>query len=172
MPAGYIYKELHSDLCGIDDQGNLALNTVNKLGPQIKSGNVPTLVGAGIPSQIGITNAAGGTQYYCDVAFQVQDCFGAAVKDVFNFDVMLSDAATGAGLTATTASGGISAESSDGTVLSAMVASKALRVQTNANGLFGLQIIDSAKTGFYPVASFGRLPAFVGAQLTTASYHA
>ncbi len=169
MPAGVKLIEIHSPLFGIDGQGNLLLDTQNKLAEQIAAGNIPGLKGAGIPTNVGITNAAGGTQYYCAVTFQVQDIYGNPVKAVFDYDITLSDAATGAGLTGTTASGGISATT--GIVLVVLTAAKALRVQTDANGKFVLQIIDSSKTAFYPVAFFEKV-AIVGAQLTTSSYHA
>lgn len=172
MPAGYILVEIHSPLVGIDNRGNLVLNTYGKMGEQVESGHIPELAGLEIPTAIAITNAAGGTQYYCDVGFQIEDCFSNALKGVYDLDITLSDASTGAGLTATTPSGGISAESTDGTILSVYVAGKALRVQTNANGFFGLQIIDSAKTLYYPVALWKGRPAIIGAQLTAGSYHA
>ena len=170
MPAGTIFKEIHSDLVGIDGLGNLVLNTQNKLAEQVAAGNVPGFGGAGIPSQVTITNAAGGTQYYSNITFQVSDIAGNAVKAVFDIDVYLSDAATGAGLTGSTASGGISVTT--GTQLDAMVASKSLRVLTDANGVVVMQIIDSAKSLFYPAAILGGRSASVGKQLTASSYHA
>jgi hypothetical protein len=170
MPAGTILKEIHGDLVGIDGQGNLVLNTQNKLGEQIVAGNRPGVVGLGIASAVTISNTAGGTQYYSLVTFQAADVFGNAVKAVFDLDLLLSDAATGAGLTGTTASGGISVTT--GTQLLAMVASKALRVQTDVNGKAVMQIIDSAKTGFYPVSSLWGRGYSVGAALTASSYHA
>ena len=163
-------KEVESNLLFIDDQGNLHLSTIGKLVGQFTAGNIPIYGGKGIPTNVTITNAAGGTQYYCDVTFQVADLHGNAVAGVFNLDVWLSDAATGAGLTATTASGGIAAETAGGAIFGTMTASKAVFVQTNASGAFVLRIVDSAKTGFYPCASLNTTPT-IGAQLTTASYH-
>ncbi len=171
MSAGKKLIEIHSPLLALDDLGNLNLDTVGKLMGQVASGNIPQFGGKGIPTGVTITNAAGGTQYYCDVTFQVTDLAGVAVAGIFEIDVWLSDAATGAGLTATTASGGITAETSDGAILGVMTASKAVTAQTNASGIFVLRIVDSAKTAFYPCACVS-VQTIVGAQLTTASYHA
>lgn len=171
MSAGKKLIEIHNPLLAIDGLGNLNLDTFGKLMEQVATGNIPQFGGKGIPTGVTITNAAGGTQYYCDVTFQIVDLASSAVAGIFNFDVWLSDAATGAGLTATTASGGITAETSDGAIRGVQTASKALSVQTNASGIFVLRIVDSAKTAFYPCATLN-VTTTVGAQLTTASYHA
>ena len=171
MPAGKKLVELHSPLLGIDGQGNLLLDTSGKLAEQIQLGNIPQFAGKGIPTGVAITNAVGASANIANVTFQVQDVAGNAIAGVFNLDVWLSDAATGAGLTATTASGGIAAASSGGTVLGVETTSKAVFAQTNTSGAFVLAITDTAKTGFYPAASLNTT-ATVGAQLTTASYHA
>jgi hypothetical protein len=170
MPAGTEYIDIHNPLLFIDGQGNLVLDTQGKLAEQVEAGNIPGFVGAGIPTEIVISNAAGGTQYYSAVTFQVADVFGNPVKAVFDLDVLLSDAATGSGLTGTTASGGVTLTT--GASLIVLTAAKAIKAQTDVNGKVVMQIIDSAKTGFYPVGAFGALGTFVGKQLTTASYHA
>ncbi len=169
---GAVLASIEGRALGLDAAGNIVQNTqLTRTGAPSRS--VPGTVGVGIPYNLGITNAAGSTQYYSNVSFQVQDIFGNAVAGVFELDIWLSDAATGIGLTATTASGGISALASTGTILGTLTTSKAIRAITNASGLFTLVIIDSAKTGFYPVAStLSGMPVVVGAQLTTASYHA
>lgn len=156
---------------GIDAAGNLVLNSLST-DDTAPSRGVPGIIGKGIPFNLGITNGAGASANIANVLFQVQDVYGNAVAGVFNFDLWLSDAATGIGLTATTASGGIAAVTSDGTILGVLTTSKALRVSSNASGLFGLAITDTGKTLFYPVASIlPGMPAVVGAQLTTGSYH-
>lgn len=173
MPAGTEFIDLHSTMFSIDGVGNLLLNTVGKLAEQVAKGNIPTVVGKGIPSQIGITNGVGASANIANVTFQVQDVYGTAIAGNFEFGIILSDAATGLGLTATTASGGVAAASSGGVILGALTASKAIAAQTNASGAFVLAITDTAKTGFYPAAYFGVYNnATVGAQLTSASYHA
>ena len=66
---------------------------------------------------------------------------------------------------------GVAALAASGTILGVLTTSKAVRVVTNAAGLFVLVITDTAKTAFYPVASFlPGVPVQVGAQLTAASY--
>lgn len=165
--------EIHSPKLAIGFCGDLLLDTVGQEAGQVQLGNTPHFGGKHIPTEILITNAVGASANIANVSFQVSDLLGNAIAEVFNFDVWLSDASTGAGLTATTASGGVAAVSTDGLVWSVALASKAIRVQTNAAGLFVLAITDTAKTGFFPVAqNFNSGEAVVGAQLTTASYHA
>lgn len=112
---------------------------------------------------------AASTSNICLVTFQLLDGNGAALTGPTNIVVHLSDAATGVGLTGTTASGAVAAGAS-GTDLSAMVAKKAIHAQTDATGKYILSITDSAKTGFYPVVTIPGLKAIVGAQLVTANY--
>ena len=171
MSAGIILTELHGIELGIDGQGNLCLNTKGKTAENVQLGNTPGLVGKGIPTSVVVTNAIGASSNICNVTLQVSDVLGNAVSGVFDMDILLSDAATGVGLTATTASGGIAAVSGSGSIIGTFTASKAARIQTNASGVFTLAITDTAKTGFYPVAQFANYSAFVGAQRTTASYH-
>lgn len=164
--------DIHSRMAGIGFCGDFLLDTIGLTAGQEQLGNIPHYGGKGIPTEIAISNAIGASANISNVSFQVADLSGKAVAGVFNFDVWLSDAATGAGLTATTASGGIAAVSTDGIVWSVATASKAIRVQTNASGLFVLAITDTAKTGFFPVAQdMNSGEAIIGAQLTTASYH-
>jgi hypothetical protein len=104
------------------------------------------------------------------VTLQVTDGNGNSVAGVFNFDIWLSDAATGAGLTATTASGAVGAGAS-GADFGDYTAKKAKRVQTDATGKYILSITDTAKTGFYVAAQTpGSRRAAVSAQLITANY--
>jgi len=122
------------------------------------------------PASVTLTPAAGAADV-CEVTVAVKDAAGAAVAQVFNLDLWLSDAASGAGLTAVTASGAVTNKTASGIVLGTYTAKKALRVQTLATGVFVLSITDSAKTGFYVVAQVpatGR-PA-VSAQLVAGDY--
>ncbi len=173
MAAGQILTELHGREIGLDGQGNLVLAT-SGIAPEsnTQNGGSPGLVGKGILANLVISNGVGASSNICNVTFQLQDVFGNNISRIADLDVYLSDAATGIGLTATTASGGVAAASSGGTVLGALTTSKAIRAQTNASGTFVLAITDTAKTGFYPVGALGDRAAVVGAQLTTASYHA
>lgn len=76
------------------------------------------------------------------------DANADAIAQPVNFDLWLSDADTGAGLTGDAASGNVEAKATKGIVLQAMVAKKALRVQSNASGQFVLSITDSGKHGY------------------------
>ena len=168
---GAVLASIEGRVMGIDAAGNIVLNS--ELTSLTKpSRGVPGVIGVGVPFNCAISNTAGASSNLSNVSFQVQDVFGNAIAAVFELDIYLSDAATGIGLTATTASGGVAALASTGTVLGALTTSKAIRAITNAAGLFTLVITDTAKTGFYPVAGLlPGMPIQVGAQLTTASYH-
>lgn len=123
---------------------------------------------AGLPASAAFAVAAGGSNV-SEVTVTVKDAAGNTLAGVHHFDLWLSDAATGLGLTGTSASGTVQAKSGGGTVLAALTAKKALRVQSKADGTFVLEITDTAKTGFYPAASIGG-KTVVGAQLVTANY--
>jgi hypothetical protein len=101
----------------------------------------------GIPADITLAPAAGGANV-SEVTITVRDAAGVAIARPFVLDLWLSDAASGAGLTAVTASGNVEAKSASGVVLHAVTAKKHLRVQTLATGVFILSITDTAKTGF------------------------
>ena len=126
--------------------------------------------GSRVPSSITMTAAAGGANV-SEVTYQVVDSDGNALAGVYNFVVYLSDAATGVGLTATSASGTVTAKAASGTVVGTSTAKKALTIQTLATGAFILEITDTAKTTFYPCAvlpSTGQ--SIVGTQLATGDY--
>lgn len=125
---------------------------------------------AGRAADVTFAAAAGGANV-SEVTITVVDSDGVAIAAPFALDVWLSDAATGIGLTGTTASGTVTAKAASGAVLSTYTAKKDLRVQTLATGVFILEITDTAKTGFFVAA---RNPATgateVSAQLVTANY--
>jgi len=124
----------------------------------------------GAAATLAFAAAAGGANV-CEVTITVRDAAGATIAEAFNLDVWLSDAATGAGLTGTSASGAVAAKAASGTDLSTYVAKKALRVQTLATGVYILSITDAAKTGFYPCGTCpGTGRTVVGAQLVTGNY--
>jgi len=122
------------------------------------------------PASFTFTPAAGAANV-CDVTIQAVDADGADLAGVYMLDVFLSDAATGLGLTATSASGTVTAKSASGAVVGTYTAKKALRVQTLADGSFVLEITDTAKTEFYVAATLPTvgLPV-VSAVLATADY--
>ncbi len=84
----------------------------------------------------------------CEVAITAKDLAGNILAGAHIFDLWLSDSADGADLTATTASGTVTAKSASGIVLGTYTAKKSLRVQSLATGVFTLEITDEAKTAF------------------------
>lgn len=125
-----------------------------------------------LPSDIAFTIAAGGANV-SEITLAVTDISGNTITGVHNLTVTLSDAATGVGLTATSASGTVQAKTALGTDLAALSAKKALAVQTLADGTYVLEITDTAKTTFYVAAT---VPAHglvqVSRILATADYGA
>lgn len=115
-----------------------------------------------------ITPAAS-TSNICLVTIQFQDGLGNNLGVPVVFDLWLSDAASGAGLTATTASGAVAAGSA-GTDLDAMVAKKAIHALTDATGKYVLSITDTGKTGFFVAVAGGFNNTIVSAQLVTGNY--
>lgn len=118
-------------------------------------------------------SAASAASNVCEVTYTVVDEAGTAIAAVHHFIAYLSDAATGAGETATSASGTVQAKSASGADIAVHTAKKTTLVQTLADGTYILEITDSAKTAFYPCAVHpvtGR--AIVGTVLATADYGA
>lgn len=122
----------------------------------------------GRPFSVTMTVATDGSNK-TKVTCQLVDIEGTSVSKVMNFDLWLSDAATGAGLTATTASGAVAAGTS-GADIATLTSKKALRVQSNASGVYILSITDTAKTAFKVCAQMPDGEVIVGATLATASY--
>lgn len=114
----------------------------------LNGGNIHDVNENALPQQVSFTIAKGGSANISLVTMQVMDGFGVAISQVFPFDWWLSDATTGAGLTATTASGAVAAGTS-GTDLVVKVAKKATGSITAATGIYIASITDTAKTGFY-----------------------
>ena len=100
----------------------------------------------GTVKEVSFSPAAGGANV-CEVTITLNHT-GRALPIPTIFPVWLSDAATGAGLTATTASGTVTAKTASGTVIGTLTSKKALSVQSKADGTFILEITDSAKTGW------------------------
>jgi hypothetical protein len=124
----------------------------------------------GLAAGLSFTPAAGGANV-CEVTIQVQDAAGASLSGVFTLVVVLSDAATGVGLTGTAASGTVQAKSASGTDLGALTAKKALMVQTLADGSYVLEITDTENTEYYVAASIPSTGvSAVSAQLETSDY--
>ena len=150
-------------LIGVATEGAGSAATIGR----VKIGH---LVAIGTPGDFTFAAAAGASNVV-EVTITPRDAVGAALASVRTLELWLSDDATGAGLTGTTASGTVIAKSGEGTVLTAFTAKKHLSVQTKAAGTFALQINDTAKTGFYVCV---RNPATglvtVSSQLVTGNY--
>jgi uncharacterized membrane protein (Fun14 family) len=136
----------------------------------LNGGNLLDAAEVAVPQSLSFSAAAAGANV-TEVTISVLDGAGSVIAGVFNLDVWLSDAATGAGLTAVTASGAVAAKASSGTDLVTETAKKALRVQTLATGVYVLSITDTAKTGFFPCGQVpGTGKTVVGTQLVTGNY--
>ncbi len=152
-------KGHHPNLPYFDQSGNFHMNSGAEYDPNENA----------LAAKVSISAAAGTTNQAL-VTFQFKDAAGNNLAAVVPIDVWLSDAATGIGLTATTASGAVGAGAS-GTDLGALTAKKAIRAITDATGKYVLGIVDVAKTAFFPcctIAGTGQIA--VGAQLTAGSY--
>lgn len=97
--------------------------------------------------------ATAGAENVCEVAITLKDAAAATVDGPRPFMVWLSDAATGVGLTGTSASGTVQAKAESGADFATFTAKKALLVQPLATGVYTLEITDSAKTAFYVCAA-------------------
>lgn len=106
-------------------------------------------VGSGVsPDTITFSPAAGAANV-CNVTITVKDNTdptGVALASSRAVLVWLSDATTGIGVTATTASGTVTATT--GTDMVDLTAKKVKIIQTNASGVIVLAITDTAKTLF------------------------
>lgn len=125
---------------------------------------------AGQPYDYTITPAAGAANV-CEITVQAKDANGTNIAHAVPLLVWLSDSATGAGLTATAASGTVQAKAGSQD-LGVLTAKKALMVQTSAAGAYVLEITDTAKTAFKVCVQSlnGELPTI--ATLITADYGA
>ena len=120
----------------------------NNIAPSgMLAGSVPFVNNETVPVTITFGDTAGAADVV-EVPISVLDGNGDLVAQPHVLLVWLSDAATGAGLTATTASGTVTAKSASGAVLGTLTAKKALVVQTLATGVFTLEITDTANTTF------------------------
>lgn len=121
------------------------------------------------PTTFTFTPAAGSANV-CEVTIRHLDSLGAAVASPMTLDVWLSDAATGIGLTGTTASGAVAAKAGS-TDFVAAVAKKLIKAQLSAAGVYVLSITDTAKTGFYVcVSNPTNGKTVVSSALITANY--
>jgi predicted RecA/RadA family phage recombinase len=129
--------------------------------------HVPQPVNA-LPTSVSFSPAAGSSNV-CLVTMHVKDQDGNNLAAVVDLIVTLSDASSGAGLTATTASGNVVAGAS-GADLGDLTSKKAKVVQTDASGVYILSITDTSKTGFYVTAAPAGAALSVSSQLVTGNY--
>lgn len=113
--------------------------------------NTPYYRDANVAMDFTFSPAAGAANV-CNVTITMLDrgIAPAAITTGQPFNLWLSDAATGIGLTAVTASGTVTPTT--GTVFGTGTAKKMLQVQPDATGVVVLAITDTAKTGFYVCA--------------------
>ena len=131
--------------------------------------NAPFAQNVLLNTQVSFAFAAGAANV-AEVAISLLDGHGDAVALSQPILVWLSDAATGAGLTATSASGTVQAKSASGTDFAALTAKKALLVQPLATGVYTLEITDTAKTGFYVAVQLPDGRVSVSRAMTSADY--
>ncbi len=141
-------------------------------GPLNSAGGAVFIVGANATpiGYVATITPAASTANICLVTIQFQDGVGNNLGVPVDFDLLLSDAATGTGLTAVTASGAVAASGTAGIDLATLTTKKALRCQSDATGKYVLSITDTAKTGFYIAVSGGFGNLIVSAQLVAANY--
>ena len=144
------------------DTGTNATGTITKISTGATP--VPLLDIAGTT----LTPAAGAANV-CNVTIQLKDGAGTNMARIIPLIVYLSDSSTGAGVTATTASGTVVAGAT-GTDIVDLTSKKVKQVLTNASGSYTLAITDTSKTGFYVCASTLGQGVKVSAQLITGNY--
>jgi hypothetical protein len=96
------------------------------------------------PANVTIAYAASSTTDGIEATLTVVNAAGAAVTGIHNLNVWISDDTDGNGLTATAASGALTAAT--GTILTALTAKKHVIANTSAAGVLKLLLVDSANT--------------------------
>lgn len=97
-----------------------------------------------LPGDVTIAYAASATTDGIEATFTVKDADATAITAIHTLEVWVSDDADGSGLTATSASGTLTAAT--GTILSVHTAKKHVVANTDANGVLTLLLVDSANT--------------------------
>lgn len=100
--------------------------------------------GVELAPSVTISYAASATTDGIEATYTVVDAAGTAIAAIHNLECWISDDADGSGLTATSASGALTA--AVGTILSAHTAKKHINANTDANGVLTLLLVDSANT--------------------------
>lgn len=97
-----------------------------------------------VAANVTIAYAAGNSTDELNATITVVDAAGVAIDAIHTLEVYISDDADGSGLTATSASGALTAET--GTILTALTAKKHIKANTAATGVLVLSLVDSANT--------------------------
>jgi hypothetical protein len=106
-------------------------------------GELYSIVGSA-PVSITVAIAKSTTTDGVEATFTVLNSAGNAVSGIHTLDVWVSDDADGSGLTATAASGALTAAT--GTILTALTAKKHVLANTSATGVLKLLLVDSANS--------------------------
>lgn len=168
--GGVIDFESGSQLQIAEAQVTATAAELNKLaGATPTTAEINTLLN--VLANVTLTPAAGASTV-CDVTIALKDAAGNALAKAIALLIWLSDAATGAGLTATAASGTVQAAAGGGQDMGVLTAKKCLIAQTKTDGTYVLEITDTAKTGFYVCVQLPNGKVVVSAQLVTANYGA
>lgn len=115
-------------------------------------------------------SAAAGAANVCEITMTLKNAQGQTIAGALPLLFWLSDAATGAGLTATTASGAVTAKASNGIDMGVVTTKKAFHFQPLATGIGIVSITDTAKTAFYPCVQLPNGKLVVGTVLATGNY--
>lgn len=116
-----------------------------------------------------IAYAASATTDGIEATYTFKDAAGAAVSGIHTVQVYISDDADGNGLTATSASGALTAAT--GTILTALTAKKHVIANTSSAGVLKLLLVDAANTAnerFCAVLPSGKI--IVGAATVGTDY--
>jgi hypothetical protein len=95
-------------------------------------------------NSITVAYAASATTDGIEATYTVLDAAGVAIDAIHTLECYISDDADGSGLTATAASGALTAAA--GTILTAHTAKKHVTANTNSSGVLTLLLVDSANT--------------------------
>lgn len=130
-------------ITGVDS----TLSNMRQVVSEVQAGDVSVsgdfvIEGKKAPSNLTIALAASTTTDGMTITITAKDGDGETLPQVVVFDLWMSEAATGVGLTGDTYSGDLTA--SVGTILGALTAKKAWRVQTAATGIFTATLVASA----------------------------
>lgn len=100
--------------------------------------------GTNLPHSVTIAYAASATTDGIEATFTVKDRAGTTIAGLFLLDVWVSDDADGSGITATAASGALTAVT--GVILSVHIAKKHISLTTASTGIGTVLLVDSANT--------------------------